>query len=279
MASFLTSKPGATTGPAGVVPSVDCSEFGVWKLPLSDQDRATLLLNMHDYWVDAKVNRELVAREILRRRYFIDQNRISAVPNRVFKMLKKEHAEALCERGCLGLGPLKLYTALENDKIADKHEGRFIAYAEGSKYAVATVMGAGNHVLLYCTTTDPNADFGYDACVAIKRPELFSELVGRAVADHFKARNDLVRVGHSKCVYQHSRVIAGRLHGFNEELVHLKELSKDTIDVLSDKKYLIKESTHAAEKEYRFAFVMKADVPDYTVIECPEVAKLCRRVR
>ena len=49
--------------------------------------------------------------------------------------------------------------------------------------------------------------------------------------------------------------------------------------MLSDKKYLIKESTHAAEKEYRFAFVMKTDVPDYTDIECPEAAKLCRRVR
>ncbi len=103
--------------------------------------------------------------------------------------------------------------------------------------------------------------------------------MAKAIAEHFKGRNELVRVEHSKCVYQHSRVVAGRLHGFSEGLVHLGELSVDTIDVLSDKKYLIKESTYAKDSEYRFAIVMRTDVPDYTVIECPQVARFCRRVR
>jgi hypothetical protein len=80
-------------------------------------------------------------------------------------------------------------------------------------------------------------------------------------------------------VYQHTRIIFGQLHGFSEALIKLGELSVNTIDVLSDKKYRIKESTHRKESEYRFAFVMKTDVPEYTVIKCPEAAKLCRRVR
>jgi hypothetical protein len=279
MASFLTRNPGATAGPAGVVHSVNLSEYLVNKGPLTDEDKARLLINMHDYWFTPKVDRDLVVREIQRQRYFIDQDRRSAIPGRVFKMLKKEHADWLCERGCLGLGPLNYYTTLENEKIADRHEGLFITYADGFRYSIATITGAGSHVLVYCTTTDTDAEFGYDACVEITQPEAFSQVVAGAVAERFKGRNELVRVEHSKYVYQHSRVIAGRLQGFSEELIHLGELSVDTIDVLSDKKYLIKESTHATEAEYRFAIVMRTDVSDYTVIECPQAARFCRRVR
>jgi hypothetical protein len=279
MASFLSKNPGTTTGPAGVVHSVNLSEYGIWEGPLNDEDKARLLINMHDYWCTAKVNRDLIVKEIVSKKYFIDQNRRAAISRHVFKMLRKEHADALCERGCLGLGPLNYYTTVENKKISDRHEGMFITYAEGSRYSIATVSGAGSHVLVYCTTTDVNAQLGYDACVEISEPAAFSQVLAKAVAEQFKGRNELVRAEHSKCVYQHSRVIAGRIHGFSEELIHLGELSVDTIDVLSDKKYLIKESTHATDSEYRFAIVMRTDVPEYTVIECPQVARFCRRVR
>ena len=279
MAAFLSRNPGATSGPAGVVHSVNLSEYGIWEGPMKDEDRAKLLINMHDYWCSAKVDPDLVIEEIMRNRYFVDQNRRHAIPTRVFKMLKTEHADLLCERGCLGLGPLKYYTTVENEKIADKHEGMFITYAEGCRYSIATVTGAGSHVLVYCTTKDSNARFGYEACVEISQPEAFSRALATAVRERFKGRNELVRVEHPKCVYQHSRAIAGRLHGFSEDLIHLGELSVDTIDVLSDKKYLIKESTHAKDSEYRFAVVMRTDVPDYTVIECPQAATFCRRVR
>ena len=71
---------------------------------------------------------------------------------------------------------------------------------------------------------------------------------------HFKGRNEFARAEHSKCAYQHTRIISGRLHGFSEALIQLGELSVDTIDVLSDKKYLIKEDTYRKDSEYRFAF-------------------------
>lgn len=279
MASFLSRNPGATTGPAGVVHSVNLSEYVIFKGPLKDEDKAKLLINMHDFYCTAKVDRDLVVSEITSKKYFIDRNRNPAIPQRVFKMLTTEHADSLCESGCIGLGPLNYYTTVENENIADKHEGIFVTYAEGSRYSIATATGAGSHVLVYCTTTDTNAWFGYDACVEIRQPAAFSQVLAKAVAERFKPNNELVRVEHSKCVYQHSRVIAGRLHGFSEELIHLGELSVDTIDVLSDKKYLIKESTHTTDSEYRFAVVMRTDVPDYTVIECPQVARFCRRVR
>ena len=280
MASFLTSNPGATSGPAGAVPSVSFKEYGIWEGPLQDDAKAKLLINMHDYWCATKVDRDLVVAEITGKKYFVDENARHAIPRRVFKMLNKEHADALCERGCLALGQLKYYTTIENERIADRHEGMFITYAEGSRYSIATVMGAGSHVLVYCTTKDANAQFGYDACVEISQPAAFSRVMAKAVAEHFKGRNEFVRVEHSKCVYQHSRVIAGRLHGFTEALLKLGEMSVDTINILSDKKYLIKESTHAKDSEYRFAFVMKTDVPDkLTVVECPEVIDFCRRVR
>jgi hypothetical protein len=150
--------------------------------------------------------------------------------------MRKEHAISLCERGELGLGPLNYYTTVENKNIADKHEGWFVTYAEGTQFSVASVSAAGSHVLLYCTTTDRNAQFGYDACVEVSQPELFSQVVASAVEQHFKGRNQLARAEHSKCVYQHTRIISGRLHGFSEGLIELGELSVDTIDVLSDKK-------------------------------------------
>jgi hypothetical protein len=150
---------------------------------------------------------------------------------------------------------------------------------KGPRYSIATVTGAGSPVLVYCTTKDADARFGYEACVEISQPAAFSQAMAKAVAEHFKGRNELVRVEHSKCVYQHSRVIAGRLHGFSEALIHLGEVSVDTIDVLSDKKYLIKESTHVKDSEYWFAFVFRTDVPDYTVIDCPQAIRFCRRVR
>src|SRR5262249_35847173 len=99
-----------------------------------------------------------------------------------------------------------------------------------------------------------NARFGYNACVEISQPDLFSQVVTSAVIQHFKGRNEFARAEHSKCAYQHTRIISGRLHGFSEALIQLGELSVDTIDVLSDKKYLIKEDTYRKDSEYRFAF-------------------------
>jgi hypothetical protein len=280
MASFLSRYPGATSGPAGVVHSVDIFYWSLHDGSLTDDERAKLLIYLHDTFFEIKVDRELVVTEIKRKKYFVDQNRRSAISSRVFKMLSKAHQDLLCERGCLALGPLAYYTKVENERIADRHEGMFITYAQGSKLSIASVNRAGSHILVYCTTKDANARFGYDACVEICQPAAFSRVVAKAVAEHFKGRNDLVRVEHSKCVYQPSRVIAGRLRGFHQALADLGEVSVDTIDVLSDKKYIIKESTHAKDSEYRFAFVMKTDVPDsVSVIECPEAVKFCRRVR
>jgi hypothetical protein len=194
-------------------------------------------------------------------------------------MLRKRDADSFCERGSIGLGTPDYYASAEKKEIGDKHEGVFVTYAEGKRYSVFAATGVGKHVLVYCTTTDQTTDFGYDACVEITQPEDFAREIANTIATHFKFKNQLVRVEQSKCVYQHSRVIAGRLRAFSEDLVHLKELSVDTFDVLSDKKYLIKESIHAKDSEYRFAFVMKADIPKYTIIECPQVTRYCRRVR
>ena len=165
MASFLRRAPHATTGPVGLVHSVNLSEYGVWPGPLKDNDRANLLINMHDYFFPDKVGRNLAIKEIRNKKYFVDRGINVDAPRHVFKHMREEHAISLCERGELGLGPLNYYTTIENENIADKHEGWFITYAEGARYSIASVSGAHRHVLLYCTTTDRNAQFGYDACV------------------------------------------------------------------------------------------------------------------
>jgi hypothetical protein len=38
-------------------------------------------------------------------------------------------------------------------------------------------------------------------------------------------------------------------------------------------------ATETKDSEYRTAFVMQVDVASYTMISCPEVAAMCRRVR
>lgn len=173
MASFLSRTPGATTAPAGSVHSVNLMEYGIWEGRLKDNDRANLLINMHDYFFPNKVDHNLAAAEIRNKRYFFDKGANASTPRHVFKHMRKEHAISLCERGELGLGPLNYYTTIENKNIVDKHEGWFITYAEGARFSIASVNGAGSHVLLYCTTTDPNVQFGYEACVEIGQPRLF----------------------------------------------------------------------------------------------------------
>jgi hypothetical protein len=280
MASFMTSKPGMTHGPAGPVHSVKLGEYVLFEKPLSDDERAKLLINMHDHWCMSKENRNSIVREIKRKRYFTDGVLKPGIPRRLFKIMKARYADMLCENGVLGLGPLNYYQKVEDQDIYDKHEGVFIAYAEGEKCAVASVSEAGSHVLLYCTTTEPDARFeGYDACVEIRDPEAFMRATANSVSAHFSGRNELLRVEQSPCVYQHSRIVAGRLSGFSEALIHLGEISVDTIEVLSAKKYLIKETAYASDSEYRIAFGMRTDVLDYTVVECREVIGYCRRVR
>src|SRR5690349_20938887 len=109
VASFMSKNPGVTSGPAGIVHSFALSEHVICKGPLPDDDKAKLLIYLHDKWADSKVDRNLVVREINRKRYFIDGHKRPRAPHRVFKMLKKEHADSLCDRGYLCLGPLKYY--------------------------------------------------------------------------------------------------------------------------------------------------------------------------
>jgi hypothetical protein len=73
MATFLSRTPGATTGPIGSVHSVNLVEYGIWEGPLKDNDRANLLINMHDYFFPNKVDRNLAIREIRNKRYFADK--------------------------------------------------------------------------------------------------------------------------------------------------------------------------------------------------------------
>ena len=116
--TISTTNTGATTGPASVVHSVNLSEYGIWQGPLKDDDRAKLLINMHDYFFPTKADRKRAIKEIINKRYFADKRAYVATPRRVFKHLRKEHADSLCERGELGLGPLNYYTTVENENNA-----------------------------------------------------------------------------------------------------------------------------------------------------------------
>jgi hypothetical protein len=195
-------------------------------------------------------------------------------------MMKSAHADMLCREGIIGLGPLNYYTTVENKRIADGSEGLFITHAEGEKKSVWSVTSIGNHVLVYCTTTNTDAQFeGYDACVEIADPARFAEIISATITKKFAGKNRLSLIESSRCVYQHSRIISGPLHGFTEALIELGEMSRDTIDVLSNKKYLIKESSFSRDCEFRFAFVMETDVTDYVLLSCPDVTSMCRRLR
>jgi hypothetical protein len=137
----------------------------------------------------------------------------------------------------------------------------------------------GDHLLIFYTTGDVKAEFeGYDACVEIIDGNRFAAVISAGLDKHFAGKNRVTSIESSEWVYQHSRIISGHLHGFNEALLEFGELSKDTIDVLSDKKYLIKESSYSKDREYRFAFSMQRDVNEYVFACCPEITAVYRRV-
>src|SRR5262249_37082147 len=157
---------------------------------LDGQELADLLMYLHDKWCPATADRAHLILEVRQKRYFKDGGILKRVPRRLFKKMKAVHADALCARGEVGLGAVRYYTAVENKRIADANEGWFIAYAVGSEHSVSASLGAGQHVLVYCTTMDKNAPFpGYDACVEITDPTAFAREVSRSVAAHFGQSN------------------------------------------------------------------------------------------
>lgn len=272
------STSGITSGPVGLTHSITLGEYCVYQNPVSETDNKNILLYLHNKWIGAHNSDDIIS-EIHKRKYLNTGRLRLSIPKRIFKKMKAEYADLLCKNGIVRLGRLSSYEKNENPAIADRNEGLFICQAVGQNKTVYATVRANEHVLVYCVTKDINATFdSYDSCVEISNPAEFAARLGKALQMKFAGKNALKYSTMADCHYQHSRIVRGALHGFAEALVDLGELSVDTIDVVSDRKFIIKEQRFIADNEFRFAFVMQGDVQNYVTIECTDIIRLCRRV-
>lgn len=201
----------------------------------------------------------------------------------LYKYLKKPHAELLLTQGKLRLGTLYEYRDTETHGvvIGDKDEGKLTTFMdiEHEHWTAATqpeliqkmiklgeggTMTVGNlkmsltehseDLYIYCTTEvfakSALADFGYDCCVVIERPEQFFDAISRTV--RHKARFG----GVYRCEY------VGRSQSHeNTDRIHPA---------------ITKDPTYQNQKEVRALWkpVKKTGIAPL-IIECRNAAKYC----
>jgi hypothetical protein len=201
----------------------------------------------------------------------------------LYKYLKKAHAEQLLNHGKLRLGTLYEYRDMDTHGavIGDKDEGTSSRFMEvmyerwtpttqpeftksffnlGSD-ATLTISGItlekpqeSPDFYLYCTTEvfDENAlaEFGYDCCVLIERPQQFFNAISHTI--RYKATFD----GVHQCQYVPRRQPHQSGDGIHPAI--------------------IKDPTYQSQKEVRALWrpIKKAGITP-TVIECRDAAKFC----
>jgi hypothetical protein len=179
---------------------------------------------------------------------------------KLYKYLRREHADAMLTKGELRLGTLYDFRRNPNPEIGDAGEATLqISTTPSGPYTkdeelpspIRHVIGGltGNNIQLsfeditfkthhdapdayvYCMTDEPNKKtlrkFGYDACIEISNLPIFIELIMRGLAVSEKIINIRYQLG--KCNYE------GRV---------------STDDILSEI-YLRKEAKHLHQKEWR----------------------------
>lgn len=189
-----------------------------------------------------------------------------SLPQALYKVLPRTYAESLVESGEMMWSTLTYFQNELDPTRSDPHEGshRFFPlsgleitrlerngrpdHEQFTKAGHGTQIKAFkcHHIFIYSTTLDPNLAIG-DAdgrtCVDVFDPERFFQRIERAVAAHRKARVD--RLIHGEVRYWSPDNPPGAIWAFP----HLLTLHKH--------------ESHKYEREYRFAFGIRADVFDF----------------
>ncbi|MCK1407664.1 hypothetical protein [Bradyrhizobium sp. 76] len=247
---------------------------------ISREDLAKTLAYCHRTYLPEWTSSD-VELEIARGKYLDLRSPSRPTPSRLYKMWPAKHADNLVKLGIIRLNPALYFTTVEAPAIKDEREAAFIECGIGVERIVVNASTIGRHSLLFCTTTDRSVRFeGYDSCVEVTNPEGFLSELSNALQLRSAASgaNRLMQVGHSRCSYQHSRVVVGPMHGFNEHLVKLGEISWDTINILSPQKFFIKGADNQPEREYRMVFTMEFDVTGPVDLEIKKLSDYCRRL-
>ena len=189
-----------------------------------------------------------------------------SLPSTLYKVLPRIHAESLVERGELMWSSLTFFQNELDPTRGDPHEGshRYFPVAgldvtrhernghpDSQRF---TLPGHGaqikafkcHHIFIFSTTLDPNLEIGdakNRACVEIFEPQRFFERIERAVTAHRSARVD--RLIHGEVRYWLPEDPPGAIWAFP----HLLTLNKH--------------KSHENDREYRFAFGIRADVFDF----------------
>ena len=189
-----------------------------------------------------------------------------SLPQALYKLLPRIYAESLVGSGEMMWSTLTYFQNELDPTRGDPHEGshryfpvtgldvtRHERNGLPDKHQF-TLPGHGaqikafkcHHIFIYSTTFDPNLEIGdaeSRASVEIFEPERFFHRIERAVAAHRNARVD--RLIHGEVKYWSPADPPGAIWAFP----HLLTLHKH--------------ESHASDREYRFAFGIRADVFDF----------------
>lgn len=196
---------------------------------------------------------------------------VNQVPNqRIIKMMKSEHAEAMIKRGSLRLGSIDYYRNFDNAEIGDQTEGLCVLSAfDGVKSVVAQVRGGLND-FLFCTfqgsvDNKVTQQMGYDAAIEITNVSEFSAATGK----HLQCKSFCF----SSCLYVRDRALTG--NAFKE--INPQDFMDGPIsEILGEARAFLKSRIYAHQKEFRFSWKMQARTQEYIDIECPEIREFIR---
>jgi len=190
--------------------------------------------------------------------------------SKIIKMSKTEHIDDFFENGKILLGSFNYYKSFDNPEIGDSKEGSVVVVGESKVGTIfAGIAGGFNNYLFCCYDGDPDPEiikkFGYDDYFEIIDPEGFSQAINKSLKAVGRRR--------SKCLYRQHKALVGK----TPNTYDYGKISSELENLVSQSKYFIKTSNFHHQKEYRFMWTTEEDIDDYTIIECPEAIKYCKR--
>ncbi len=236
-----------------------------------------LTLREQEYFCGALLHRRMIDEELLASEYAqlipASDVPVDMIPDqKIFKLMRAEHAEAMLTHGYVRLGSIDHYRKFEDKEVGDPSEGNCVLSAFDGMRTVIAEVRAGLNDLLFCTSlgdADPEVmkKLGYDTAVEIVDVPAFSAAIARTIQS--KASS------YSSCKYVRDRAIFGdatsrieRQHFMNGQIA----------EMLGDARAFLKPQAYAHQKEYRFKWTLSKLETEYLDIECPQLKDFIRLV-
>jgi hypothetical protein len=243
-------------------------EVAIFPPNLSNQKIIAVTENMSDYFFDTTSSKSGGIQDIVA--FEKDFESLKLPENRLIKLSKTEYIDDFFENGRLHLGSFEYYSNFDNNEIGDKKEGSYILVGRNPTQTVFAKIGGGpNNYLFCCYDGEPDKSllkkFNYNDYFEIVDVQGFRSAIEKSLG---ASKSDS-----SKCLYRKLKVIVGE----SPENYVFNEISMKLLNLVNDSKYYLKTSDFEHQKESRFVWTIDGNVPESTIIDCPEAIKYCKR--